>query len=597
MANKNNYNYKEIDNPYNNLLERSGDNNPTKTTGTDDITVSADASDTETPSVNVIGGKTNVQSPNEMKGSVVGNKTFDNVWIDNTIKSRSYMPKKRGFLIDGRRGYIECMELFVGSGGIIGGSLDIPNKTSTNSWHVDNAGLMWSGANVANKANAPVRLNPDGTMTLGDPTGDHLQLDGPNLRIRSSDFSSGVLGKGWQIDTDQAEFQNIVARGKITTSVFEKDTVSSVGGSLMVSNSDVLGADMTALDNSTLTTTNYSFAVDEIIRMKDGVDDEWFRVTAVNGFIHTVTRDLASSYSADDNPVWTKGTAVVSMAEVGNGFISLDTSSANSPNIKIYERDSVTYNDYSTKVILGNLKDETGVDEYGLWTDNGYFQGAITGSSIDIPNSTTPLFSVDSSGNVVANSLKRDDFHWFTLFESADGFSNNASVTATSSGMRLQTTPVINTEVSIRKDVNTKNNFSWSKRRNFKTAFYFVDTVTSIRCGIFTGGTKYDNLDGIGFGIAIFNNGMTGVAGSGTDNTEVSLVTISAGQTYEIECDYVPGEYVKFYVNGVLEATITTNLPSGDLLAEEILGVELINNNVAENRNMLISYYDFWQSS
>jgi len=110
---------------------------------------------------------------------------MENLWIKSWIKSIDYKPKRHGFLIDGRLGYIECMQLYVGSGGIVGGSLDIPNKTTADSWHVDTVGLMWSGANVANKATAPVRLNPDGTMTLGSPAGTHLQLDGPNFKNKN----------------------------------------------------------------------------------------------------------------------------------------------------------------------------------------------------------------------------------------------------------------------------------------------------------------------------------------------------------------------------------------------------------------------------
>jgi hypothetical protein len=34
------------------------------------------------------------------------------------MKSTYYKPKKNGFLIDGRKGYIECMQLYVGEGGI-----------------------------------------------------------------------------------------------------------------------------------------------------------------------------------------------------------------------------------------------------------------------------------------------------------------------------------------------------------------------------------------------------------------------------------------------------------------------------------------------
>jgi hypothetical protein len=47
--------------------------------------------------------------------------------------------------------------------------------------------------------------------------------------LQSGNFISGNLGSGFQIKDDgDAEFNNIRARGKFTTSVFEKETISAV---------------------------------------------------------------------------------------------------------------------------------------------------------------------------------------------------------------------------------------------------------------------------------------------------------------------------------------------------------------------------------
>ena len=53
--------------------------------------------------------------------------------------------------------------------------------------------------------------------------------------IGSTLYSSGSLGYGWKINQDgTAEFNNITARGKIQSSVFEYNKISSVGGSLYI---------------------------------------------------------------------------------------------------------------------------------------------------------------------------------------------------------------------------------------------------------------------------------------------------------------------------------------------------------------------------
>lgn len=74
---------------------------------------------------------------------------FEDLWISSWIKSRNYKPKSQGFMIDGKLGYIECMKLYVGIGGIEGGSLHIPDETADDSFHTNFYGDSWWGCNVA----------------------------------------------------------------------------------------------------------------------------------------------------------------------------------------------------------------------------------------------------------------------------------------------------------------------------------------------------------------------------------------------------------------------------------------------------------------
>ena len=208
--------------------------------------------------------------------------------------------------------------------------------------------------------------------------------------IGSTTFVSGPLGSGWNIsNTGVAEFQNVTIRGSIRTSVFEKDTVSAINGIVMVTKSDILSLDMTALDASTLTIKgDTAFVINEVIQIKDGVDEEFLLVTGVaSAPTYNVTRDLNSAYPVNTNPIWKKGTAVVSTG-VGTGtktgYIALDSSSSNSPFIDIYGRNSNTYTDVTLHARLGWLKGITDADVelattdvWGLYTDNAYIKGTI----------------------------------------------------------------------------------------------------------------------------------------------------------------------------------------------------------------------------
>ena len=55
--------------------------------------------------------------------------------------------------------------------------------------------------------------------------------------IETADFASGV--KGWRLDSANngtAEFENVIARGTLRTTVFEKESVNAVGGQLYIAN-------------------------------------------------------------------------------------------------------------------------------------------------------------------------------------------------------------------------------------------------------------------------------------------------------------------------------------------------------------------------
>lgn len=361
-------NFSTIENPYNSNLNReeSEIDSISDTTGIFSV-----ASTTSDKSGNV--------STDIINSPVVEGSSFENMWISSWIRSRSYKPKSAGFLIDGKLGYIECMKLYVGAGGIEGGSIHIPDKTTTNSFHVDTTGLLWSGANEADKATAPVRINPTGEMTLGDPTGIHLQLSGPNVRIRSSNYSSGYAGSGFHIDEDQAEFGNIACRGIFRSAVMQFDnTFAFAGNQIIAKGADILKTTMTVADNSTVEIENDSsasaWAVGDILRLKDANDTEWLEITAVNGNVYTCNRDKKGDYGAGANPVWKEGQAVENWGQSGDGLIYSTASEANAPYMDIITHGGEPWltsgsgEERTTRLRIGNLNGYLGYssDLYGI---------------------------------------------------------------------------------------------------------------------------------------------------------------------------------------------------------------------------------------
>jgi len=284
-------------------------------------------------------------------------------------------------------------------------TIDIGGSDNT-SMHVDADGNMWLGAATFNSASFSVTSGGALYAVSGSIGGNTLGSD----YIQSAAFLSGPLGYGWNINSNgYAEFQNITVRGEIRTAVFQKDTISSVNGMMLISKADILAADMDPNDSPNLTISGETtFVNNEVLRIKDGVNDEWMLVTDASGApTYVVTRDLAAAYSTNSAPAWTEGNSVVSMG-VGTGtktgFILLDATSTNSPYIDIYGRNSNTYSDYTLHGRYGWLKGivdaDVGLnndDQWGLYSDNAYIKGAIAGLTGYFGNNTNGV-TISSAG-------------------------------------------------------------------------------------------------------------------------------------------------------------------------------------------------------
>ena len=216
------------------------------------------------------------------------------------------------------------------------------------------------------------QLNEDGTGGIGG-------ISITTNTLESGNFVSGFLGKGFQLSSSgDAEFQNIKARGKITTTVFQKDTISSVGGNFMILDSDVLDDDMTAVGSTMTITGDTTFAIGDILRIKDGTDDEWLEVTNIsNAPTYTVCRDKENDYESGVNcPAWKKGTCVVNYGAPNEGGVYMTSSEENSPFIHFFTHSGSPWSSLNDKTRIGRLDGIAGCSGYGIWGGDGYL-GAL----------------------------------------------------------------------------------------------------------------------------------------------------------------------------------------------------------------------------
>lgn len=159
------------------------------------------------------------------------------------------------------------------------------------------------------------------------------------------------------------------------------------------------------------TKNNTSFGVNDILVVQGvnpsgvGIASEYMRVTDItNAPYYTVTRDLAGSYSANNNPKWKAGSCLVKVGKsdgvsaYSGGFLRLIGEGANAPYYSVFARNGVAYNAYQEIIRMGNLNGIGGnvADTWGMFMGdypNSYVQVNATGASV-INAPTTNLMTI-----------------------------------------------------------------------------------------------------------------------------------------------------------------------------------------------------------
>ena len=246
------------------------------------------------------------------------------------------------------------------------------------------------------------------STTIGGWTVNDKSLQGSNIiisssgTIQTSDFQSALVGtgRGYKLGADGiAEFEEARIRGTLSTAVFEKETISAVGGAVIIANATAVRSGSLILSQSLLGQVYPSssipvdnaagFAVGEFIVAK-AVHDTGFTEETMKIFSSSLVADnhtLFVSRSLKSNNLITSmssGQALVSLGKKDTGFILLNaTSGSETPYIDITERTGSDVNDLDIKVRLGDLSgitdtiNGTAVSGFGLYTDNVFLKGGI----------------------------------------------------------------------------------------------------------------------------------------------------------------------------------------------------------------------------
>lgn len=251
--------------------------------------------------------------------------------------------------------------------------------------------------------------------------------------IGSALYSSGALGYGWKLSEDgSAEFNNITARGKITSSVFEYNKISSIGGNLYIAptiyletkseeivlNSETGQYEATwVLPYDNLNSINgRTWKVGDIIKL-DGeiiIDNESIlQLSGIDSLIVATTEKsqqqetemiaeeerqttitLGFNYSSDIAGLkFESGAILVLYGSNGIRYgLYLSASDSGSPYLDVYSN-SISENQPIPAARLGNLEgitdasfQEGALSGYGLYSSNAYLRGKLILPSAGITN-------------------------------------------------------------------------------------------------------------------------------------------------------------------------------------------------------------------
>ena len=216
-------------------------------------------------------------------------------------------------------------------------------------------------------SNSEIIIKDTGIATFGGIT-----IDGS---------TSTITGANYTITPNISTFNNIVATGKIVTSVFESNKIQTVGGSMLFRPSykisSISGAILT-LDTDIDITTNIN-ANDKVILVKSDGNrlTDLFQVSSINGIAKTITLTTT--------PALNQGEVLNSIIILGvQGSLLIGINSTNNESSFLYPK-GFTISEFSgsttinkPKVYLGDLTTlGMGFSGYGLYGDNVYLNGSL----------------------------------------------------------------------------------------------------------------------------------------------------------------------------------------------------------------------------
>lgn len=313
------------------------------------------------------------------------------------------------------------------TGEIIGGSIHLTSKAIIDDYIVVGAAAIFNPSlydhTFISTENNTITIKDTGLMTLGNIT-----LDGVN---------STIIGNNFSITPQNSIFNNIVATGKIVTSVFETNKVQSVGGTMLFKPSykvkEIESGGGIILD--TEETLNINLGDKLLLVDKDGSAlPNYFTVLQVDGTLKKVVVDEPLTIN-ELNSIVVLGQENALIMGVNSGESTSLLKARGFTISEFVERN----NEFTTdlKVFLGDLSSlsTVGLNGYGLYSDNVFLNGSLT--TVFSNGSTSKYAGVNTLSQASATIINNDNsriIFWAGSNDTSQESIQNAPFQVTSNG-------------------------------------------------------------------------------------------------------------------------------------------------------------------
>lgn len=287
-------------------------------------------------------------------------------------------------------------------------SLDI--KLVENNKIPSNAFLLINQINSSNELENTFVITSDGILRLGSTT-TGIILNGATESIQSANYTTST---GWNINSDSATFNNIIARGSIKSSVLEYSNIQAVGGILIVRPSSIIKTVRKEDSGNVFITieNRNGFSTGDYCKIGYGnaLTEDMFEIRLANGV--SEINDIDGSLNGEDgaeiellntNNLQTYnfvGLPFVNFGRTGDIGIGINSSDNNNlivgNALSLFELQIQNEETLSTennvqlvpKVILGqipNIPESYGslAGKYGLYADNVLLKGSMIANGIN----------------------------------------------------------------------------------------------------------------------------------------------------------------------------------------------------------------------